>query len=58
MQEHLLLNEVKLSQTPRTLGPWLTMDPETEHFIGAGAEPANAQLKSSYRDPFVVPESV
>jgi predicted dehydrogenase len=57
-QENLLLNEVKVSQTPRFLGPWLTMDPQQERFTGAFAEKANALLRREYRPPFVVPEQV
>jgi predicted dehydrogenase len=58
MQEHLLLNEVKPSQTPRILGPWLTMDPAAERFEGDGAAKANVLLTRDYRPPFVVPETV
>jgi predicted dehydrogenase len=54
-QEHLLVNEVSLSQTPRILGPWLNMDSRTERFTGEWAEKANAFIKQDYRAPFVVP---
>ncbi|MCU0914542.1 MAG: Gfo/Idh/MocA family oxidoreductase [Planctomycetes bacterium] len=57
-QDHLLLNGVDLKQTPRTLGPWLTMDPRTTRFTGALADEANRLLRGSYRAPFVVPEQV
>ena len=30
VQDHLLLNGVDVKLTPRVLGPWLTMDPQTE----------------------------
>ncbi len=57
-QEHLLLNEVKVSQTPRFLGPWLNMDPQTERFTGEFSEKANAFLRREYRPPFVVPDQI
>jgi predicted dehydrogenase len=58
MQDHLLVNGVDIKQTPRILGPWLTMDPQTEKFTGAFAEETNKLVRGSYRDPFVVPETV
>ncbi len=57
-QEHLLLNGVDVKQTPRVLGPWLTMDPRTETFTGEFAEEANKLVRGSYREPFVIPEQV
>ena len=57
-QEHLLVNGVDLQQTPRILGPWLTMDPKTERFTGALADEANALCRRDYRVPFVLPENV
>ncbi|MEN6425627.1 MAG: Gfo/Idh/MocA family oxidoreductase [Phycisphaerales bacterium] len=57
-QEHLLLNGVDLTQTPRMLGPWLTMDPQAEKFTGEFAEEANKLARGTYREPFVVPEQV
>jgi hypothetical protein len=57
-QEHLLLNEISLSKTPRFLGPWLNMDSQTEKFTGELGEKANAFLRRDYRPPFVVPEKV
>lgn len=58
VQDHLLLNNVDLKLTPRTLGPWLTMDPQTERFTGEFADEANKLVRGSYREPFVVPEQV
>jgi len=58
VQEHLLVNGVDLQQTPRILGPWLTMDPKTERFVGEFADEANKLLRRDYRKPFVVPEQV
>ncbi len=57
-QEHLLVNGVDVKQTPRTLGPWLTMDPQTERFTGDFADEANKLARGAYREPFVVPEQV
>ncbi len=57
-QDHLLLNGVDLKQTPRVLGPWLTLDPQTERFTGEFAQEANKLVRGSYREPFVVPEQV
>ncbi len=57
-QDHLLLNGVDLKQTPRVLGPWLTLDPQTERFTGEFAEEANKLVRGSYRAPFIVPEQV
>jgi predicted dehydrogenase len=57
-QEHLLVNGVDVKQTPRMLGPWLTMDPQTERFTGEFAQEANVLARGTYREPFVVPEQV
>ncbi len=57
-QEHLLVNEVSLNKTPRFLGPWLSMDSQTEKFAGEHGEKANAFLRREYRSPFIVPEKV
>lgn len=40
------------------LSEMLTVDPEREEFVGAGAEPANELLRRQYREPFVVPKLV
>jgi hypothetical protein len=55
MVEHFASNGVKVAQTPLTFGPALTFDPVKETFPGNAA--ANAQLKGSYRAPFVIPEA-
>ncbi len=57
-QEHLLLNNVDIQATPRILGPWLSMDPEQERFVGDFHERANEMVTRQYREPFVVPEQV
>ncbi len=57
-QEYLLLNQVNLDETPRILGPWLTVDSDKERFVGEFAGQANQYLRRQYREPFVVPEQV
>jgi predicted dehydrogenase len=57
-QEHLLVNRVNVQETPRMLGPWLTLDPRGERFVGDCAEDANGLVTREYRAPFVVPEEV
>jgi len=58
VQDHLLLNGADVKLTPRTLGRWLTMDPQAERFTGQFAEEANRLVRGTYREPFVVPERV
>lgn len=62
--QHLDKNWVNLWEEPATLGPWLTMNPGTETFVGEGegeyglSRWANQLLTREYREPFVVPEKV
>ena len=56
--EHLKGNGVDLSMENPIVGPWLTFDPKTEQFTGDHATEANALVKESYRDPYVIPEEV
>jgi hypothetical protein len=65
LQRHLVANEVNLTRNRMTLGPWLTMDPETETFTNvrghssAGKlERVNGLARGFYRVPFVVPEII
>ncbi len=58
MEEHLALNKVDFGQTPRVLGPWLTLDPETEQFTGEFSDRANMLVRRNYRAPFIVPDEV
>ena len=58
MLEHLNANEVDLAKEPITMGPMLTMDPQTEKFTGELSDMANMYIKRNYREPFVVPEKV
>jgi len=57
-QRHLGANEVDLGKTPAVLGPWVTMDPDSDKFVGEFAEQANRLSHRDYREPFVVPEVV
>jgi predicted dehydrogenase len=58
MVEHLKVNEVDLEKEPITMGPMLTMDNNTEKFVGEYSELANMYIKRNYREPFVVPDQV
>ena len=51
--EHLKANNVDLTKTQLTLGPWLKLDPKTERFIDN--ENANTMLTRKYRKPFTLP---
>jgi hypothetical protein len=53
---HLDANGVDLNKI--TLGPTLTMDPDTERFTGEFSREANQLVSREYRKPFVVPEKV
>ena len=57
-QRHMVANEIDLAKTPATLGPWLTMDPDAQEFVGDFAEQANSLSRQKYREPYVVPEIV
>ena len=58
MKAHLEANGVDYAATPLVLGRRLRLDPDTEWFVGADVDAANALAKGSYRAPFVVPEEV
>jgi predicted dehydrogenase len=55
-REYLQKNGVDLTQTPATLGPWVTFDPEQERFVQQFAHAANQLCRRHYRKPFVVPK--
>ena len=57
-QEHLLMNVVDVLATPRIMGPWVTIDAESEKFVGEFSDQANTYLSCNYRQPFVVPDNV
>jgi predicted dehydrogenase len=54
--EYLRKNGVDLGVTQATLGPWVTLDPRTDRFVGDFADDANRLSRRQYREPFVVPE--
>ncbi|MCU0918305.1 MAG: Gfo/Idh/MocA family oxidoreductase [Planctomycetes bacterium] len=58
MLEQLEGNTVDLKKQPFVLGPALTYDRRQERFVGANAEQANRFLQCSYREPFVIRDSV
>ena len=49
---------VDLAARKYQLGRTLKFEPQREHFIGEGANQANAFLTREYRKPFVVPNKV
>ncbi|MEJ2649663.1 MAG: hypothetical protein P8016_14790, partial [Sedimentisphaerales bacterium] len=51
-------NEVNLDEKRFVVGPKLTYDRKAERFTGENSEVANKYIKRSYREPFVVPETV
>ena len=53
---HLAANGTDLAKTPATLGPRVTMEPDSEEFVGEFAEEAKALSRRKYREPFVVPD--
>lgn len=55
-REHLTANGVDLGNKPLVLGPWLTLNAETNEFTGNLAAKANALSRRAGREPFVVPE--
>jgi predicted dehydrogenase len=55
-RKHLADNDVDIAATKLTLGPWLTLDPKTERFVGH--DKANELLTRPYRAPYVVPANM
>ena len=58
MNEHLGANRIELDREPLTFGAMLTMDPETERFVGRFSGRANRLAPPEYREPFVIPDEV
>ncbi len=58
MLQQLGGNRVNLTKHPFVLGPKLTYDPAKEQFVGSHASEANKYLKCTYRDPFVIGDTV
>jgi len=54
-REHLAANGVDVSVTRGVLGPWVTLEPDNERFVGEFADQANRLAMREYREPFVVP---
>jgi predicted dehydrogenase len=57
-REYLRANGADLAATQATLGPWVTLDPLKEQFVGECAAEASALARRQYREPFVIPEVV
>jgi len=55
---HLGANGIDIDKTRAVLGPWVTMDSDTETFVDDFAEQANELSRRDYRAPFIVPETV
>jgi len=58
MLEQLEGNGVDLNKNPFILGHKLTYDRRQERFAGENSDGANKYIKCSYRDSFVIPETV
>jgi predicted dehydrogenase len=54
--EHLEANRIDLRKTQLQLGPALTLDRQTERFVGAFSDRANELVSRDYRKPFSMPE--
>ena len=54
--DYLRENKIDLGETPAVLGPWLTLDADSERFVGPFADEANGLSRREGRAPFVVPE--
>jgi hypothetical protein len=57
-REYLRTAGVDLEATPPIVGPWVTLDPQQERFVGDFADQANALVRREYRPGFAVPETV
>jgi predicted dehydrogenase len=55
-RQHLQSNGVDLAAAQAVAGPWVTLDPIQERFVGERADQANEVSRRAYRAPFVVPE--
>ena len=55
-REHLRSNGVDLGTEQAVAGPWVTLDPAEERFVGEMADQANEVSRREYRAPFAVPE--
>jgi hypothetical protein len=55
-RQYLRANGVDLGGTPAVIGPWVTLDPNQERFVGQFADRANQLSQRDYRKPFIVPD--
>ena len=55
MESHLAAHGKSINDEDIVGSGWLSIDPATEQFVGAGADAANGYLKREYRKPFEVP---
>jgi predicted dehydrogenase len=55
-EEHLAAHGVKMESTEIVLSPILSVDEESEQFVGAHADAANSYLRREYRAGYEVPE--
>jgi predicted dehydrogenase len=53
---YLRENGVDLDASPATLGPWVTLDPKQDRFVGEFADAANKLSRRADRKPYEVPE--
>jgi predicted dehydrogenase len=65
IEKHLAANEVDLNRTPMKLGPWLTIDRQSEEISECDGKTGGPTLtkareleRGSYRKPFVLGESM
>jgi predicted dehydrogenase len=58
MKKHLQAHGIDVAEQLPALGPKLHFDSKTETFHGEKSERANLFLKDTYREPFVIPDSV
>jgi predicted dehydrogenase len=55
-RDYLRANGVDLGAMQAVVGPWVTLDPSQERFVGEFADQANRLSQRDYRDGFVVPK--
>ncbi|WP_182865345.1 Gfo/Idh/MocA family protein [Rhodopirellula sp. JC639] len=58
MDQHLAAHDLKLDGPGIKLSPMLSLDSETEQFVGSGSDVANGLLRRQYRKGYEVPEIV
>ena len=58
MSKLLKAHDLRIESSDIKLSPLLTIDPQTEQFVGTNAENANRFIKREYRKNYEVPEIV